>query len=139
MSQMMNGTEMSILEFANSGTGNTLINNSYEEIRNRVVRYLSKQSDQHTVDYLEVLQINDLSGKKYLKDFFVIVSTRVAGETRILALQHHKKPLLLNFTNQLGKTVKKFIKLVKAVFDPQITTVSRKTMGNQREIKEWMR
>ncbi len=141
MTQMINRTDMNVLEFAKSGTADSVFKNnlSYDAIRSIVARYLGKKSDRNTVDYLEVLEINDLFRKKYLKIFLVIVSTRVAGETRILALQYRKKPLLLNIVNQLRKTLKGFVNVAKEVFDPQIETESRKEMAGQTEIKEWMR
>jgi len=141
MIQMINRTDMNVLEFAKSGTADSVFKNNLSDdaIRSIVARYLGKKSDRNTVDYLEVLPINELSGKKYLKDFLVIVSTQVAGETRILALQYRKKPLLLNIAKQLRKTLKGFVNVAKEVFDPQIETESRKEMGVRTEIKEWMR
>jgi hypothetical protein len=137
----MNMTDIKVLELANSTTADFALkeNLGYEAIKSIVTRYIGKKSDQKTVDYLEVLEINNDSRKKYLKDFLVVVKTQVAGETRILALQHRKQPIFLNMAHQLRKMFKGFLNATKEVFEPQMKTESKTEVEDRAEIKEWMR
>ncbi len=100
-----------------------VIKENVKAIKKIIARY--KKRNLKTVDYLEVLEINDHN----LKDFLVVVSTQIAGETRILSVQYRKKPILLNIVNQFRK-LKSFLKEV---------TMAQKELGVNTEIKEWMR
>ncbi|OAD19400.1 hypothetical protein THIOM_004968 [Candidatus Thiomargarita nelsonii] len=127
-------TDVTVLEFTNS-TAVLKDHFGYDALKGVLARY--KKSERKRVDYLEVLEINDR--KKYLKDFLVVVSTQVAGETRILGVQYRKKPVFLNIVNLLRKMLKGFLNVAKEVFDPPIKTEPRKEIGSRTEIKEWMR
>ena len=122
-------SDMRVLEL-----GNTVSNFDYEMIKNIVARYMGKNNDRKTV-YLEVLKIN--THKQYMKDFLVVLSTQVAGETRILSVKYRKKPIFLNIANHLRKIFKGFIIVAKEVLDPPIQTET--DIGFNTEIKEWMR
>jgi len=139
MNNIINMTDVKVLEFANSTAADVVLkeNFGYDAIKGVIARYIGKKSERKTVDYLEVLKINDR--KKYLKDFLVIVSTQVAGETRRLAVQYRKKPVFLNIANQLRKMLKGFLNVAQSLFDPQTEIEPRKELGVKTEIKEWMR
>jgi hypothetical protein len=141
MTNIMNMTDIKVLELANSTTADFALkeNLGYDAIKSIVTRYIGKKCAQNTVDYLEVLEINDSSCQKYLKNFLVVVRTQVAGETHILALQHRKKPIFLNMASQLGKMFRGFLNVTKEVFDHQMKTESKTEVEDRTEIKEWMR
>ncbi|MCK5876460.1 MAG: hypothetical protein KAG43_02395 [Candidatus Marithrix sp.] len=120
---MTNITDVKVLELANSTVADIAFKNDldYSTIKDIVVKYIDKKNVKNSVDSLEVLEINILSGRKYLKDFLAVVCVEVAHETRILALQYCKK-------NE-----------IKEVIEPKIKTRLREEIGSKREIKEWMR
>jgi len=138
---MTNITDVKVLELANSTLADIALKNDlgYDAIKDIVAHYIDRKNVQNSIGSLEVLEINILSGRKYLKDFLAVVCVEVAGETRILALQYCKKVVLLNTANQLRTMFKGFLNVIKEVFDPKIKTGFREEIWNNAEIKEWMR
>ena len=138
---MINVVDVEVLELANSTVVDVVSSKKldYDAVKGIIAQYIGKKNERNTVDSVNILEINNFSQKKYMKDFLAVACIQVAGETRILALQYRKKAALLDITNLLRKTSKSFLNVAKEVFDPQINTKFKTEIGGRTEIKEWMR
>jgi transposase len=95
-----------LLQLVNSTISDVSIkeNLGYDAVEGIIARYIGKEVDWNSVDNLEVLGLDDLSRKKGRKDLAAIVSTRVAGKTRVLAvLTDRKKATVKEFLQNIPK------------------------------------
>jgi transposase len=105
---------------------------SYEDVEGVLNRQIEKQIDWSNLDRINVLGLDEISLKKGHKDFVVIVSARINGIIKILAiLSDRKKETVKTFIKGIPDHLKETIKTACCdMYDGYINAV-KETLGKK--------
>jgi len=104
-----------LLELVNSTIADVCIKEkiSEESVLGILNRLIETQVDWSTIDYLGIIGMDEIALKKGYKDYVTIISSRVAGKLRLLAvLNGRKKAVIKGFLKRIPKRLKKTVEAI---------------------------
>ena len=107
----------------------------YEVVMGTIDRYISTQVNWKEIKRLFVIGIDEISVKKGHKDFVTIVTMRIGGKTRILAvLKDRKKDTVKTFFLSIPKKLRKTITAVCSDMYDGFINAAKEVFGNKVKI-----
>jgi transposase len=108
---------------------------SYDDVKGVLDRQIKKHVDWSEFKKIKILGLDEISLKKGYKDFVVIISTKISGVIKILAiLPDRKKETVKAFIQSIPEHLKKTIKIACCdMYDGYINAV-KETFGNKVKV-----
>jgi transposase len=108
---------------------------SYDDVEGVLNRQIEKQIDWSQLDRINILGLDEIALKKGHKDFIVIVSTRIKGSIKILAiLADRKKETVKAFIQSIPDHLRETIKIACCdMYDGYINAV-KETLGKEVKV-----
>jgi transposase len=104
-----------LLELVNSTLADVCMKEklSEESVLGILNRLIETQVDWSAIDYLGIIGMDEIALKKGYKDYVTIISSRVAGKLRLLAvLNGRKKAAIKDFLKRIPKRLKKTVEAI---------------------------
>lgn len=97
--------------------------------------YISTEIDWKTVDVIGQLGIDEIAIKKGHQDFVTIITSRLQGEIRLLAiLEDRKKSTVVEFFESIPKQIRKTISCVCSDFYEGFINAAKQVLGKRMRI-----